>query len=37
MTKVSMKKLAEDAEKSEAYKRAKMVRGGYDKDDEWKI
>ena len=37
MTKVSLKKLSEDAGKSEAYKRAKMVRGGYDKDDEWKI
>ncbi len=37
MTKVSLKKLSEDAGKSEAYKRAKMVRGGYDKDDKWKI
>ena len=37
MTKVSLKKLSEDAGKSAAYKRAKMVRGGYDKDDKWKI
>lgn len=37
MTKVSLKKISENAGKSEAYKRAKMVRGCYDKDDEWKI
>lgn len=35
--KISIGKLAQDAGKSEAYKRAKMAQGGYDKDDKWKI
>ena len=37
LSKNSIGKLAQDSGKSEAYKRAKMVRGGYDKDDKWKI
>lgn len=35
--KISIGKLAQDTGKSEAYKRAKMVCGGYDKDDKWEI
>ena len=35
--KVSMGKMAMDHDKSQHYRNQKMIRGGYDKDDKWKI
>ena len=35
--KVSMGKMAQDHNKSQYYKDLKMINGGYDKDDKWKI
>ena len=35
--KVSMGKMAMDSGKSKKYKYQKMISGGYDKDDQWRI
>ena len=35
--KVSMGKMAMDYDKSQHYRNQKMIRGGYDKDNKWKI
>lgn len=35
--KVSMGKMAQDIGKSQSYINRKMISGGYDKDDKWKI
>ena len=35
--KVSMGKMAMDHDKSQYYRNQKMINGGYDKDDKWRI